>query len=448
MTTAAAFTTCCPAAGAARRTFISSSNNRRVAGRVPSKSNDSFRRRSARNPVIGVTASAVDLPSSAGFELMAAGKDRKYFMVGGKGGVGKTSLSSSLAVKFAMSGHPTLLVSTDPAHSLSDSLDQDVTGGMPVAVDGTDMMLYAMEVDPEQAKAEFASFAKRTDMSSGAKDFMSSVGLGGFAEQLGDLKLGELLDTPPPGLDEAIAISKVVQFIKDDKYAKFTRIVFDTAPTGHTLRLLSLPDFLDASIGKIVRLRQKLTSATDAVKGLFGVDGQAQDEAVLKLEKLKAQLREVKELFRNEQTTEFIIVTIPTVLGISESGRLLQSLRKESVPARRLVVNQVVQVSGEGFKQRTEELKVKEAALRLAMEGAGQDAGPLDEMLAAQAAVVADALAAVSFVTVKAKDQRRAMEMLDADPGLRSLQRIEAPLFDVEIRGVPALQYMGTRVWD
>ena len=104
---------------------------------------------------------------------MAAGKDRKYFLVGGKGGVGKTSCSSSLAVKFATAGHPTLLVSTDPAHSLSDSLAQDVTGGLPVAVDGTDGMLYAMEVDPDQAKEEFAAFARQNDVSSGAKDFMS-----------------------------------------------------------------------------------------------------------------------------------------------------------------------------------------------------------------------------------------------------------------------------------
>ena len=71
---------------------------------------------------------------SAGFDLMARGKDRKYFMVGVKGGVGKTSLSSSLAVKFATAGHHTLLVSTDPAHSLSDSLAQDVGSGLPVAV--------------------------------------------------------------------------------------------------------------------------------------------------------------------------------------------------------------------------------------------------------------------------------------------------------------------------
>ena len=375
-------------------------------------------------------------------------------MVGGKGGVGKTSLSSSLAVKFATAGHHTLLVSTDPAHSLSDSLAQDVTGGLPVAVEGTDGMMYAMEVDPDQAKAEFTAFAKQADVSAGAKDFMSSVGLGGLADQLGDLKLGELLDTPPPGLDEGIAIAKVVQFIKDEKYAKFTRIVFDTAPTGHTLRLLSLPDFLDASIGKIVRLRQKLTSAGDAVKSLFGVADEAQDEAVAKLERLKAQLQEVKDLFRNEDTTEFVIVTIPTVLGISESGRLLAELRKERVPARRLVVNQIINVTGEGFAARKETLAVKEAALREALEkvmedtdGGGDAASALDEMLAANASVVHDAQTAVSFCTVKARDQRRAMEMLDADAGLRTLKRIEAPLFDMEIRGVPALQFMGGQVW-
>ena len=381
---------------------------------------------------------------------MAAGKDRKYFLVGGKGGVGKTSCSSSLAVKFAAAGHPTLLVSTDPAHSLSDSLAQDVTGGLPVAVDGTDNMLYAMEVDPDQAKEEFAAFARQNDVSSGAKDFMSSVGLGGLADQLGDLKLGELLDTPPPGLDEAIAIAKVVQFIKDEKYAKFTRIVFDTAPTGHTLRLLSLPDFLDASIGKIVRLRQKLTGMGDAVKGLFGVGDEAPDEAVQKLEKLKAQLNEVKDLFRNEKTTEFVIVTIPTVLGISESGRLLGELRKERVPVSRIVINQIVQVSGEGFKERVADLKAKETALTEAIEGlndAGVATQALEEMLAAQRDVTKDAQAAVTFCTVKAKDQRRAMEMLDEDAGLRTLQRIEAPLFDMEIRGVPALQFMGGQVW-
>jgi len=65
------------------------------------------------------------------------------------------------------------------------------------------------------------------------------------------LTAGELLDTLPPGVDEVVAISKVVGFLRAPEYARFTRIVFDTAPTGHTLRLLTLPDFLDATIGKV-----------------------------------------------------------------------------------------------------------------------------------------------------------------------------------------------------
>jgi anion-transporting ArsA/GET3 family ATPase len=66
---------------------------------------------------------------------------------------------------------------------------------------------------------------------------------------------GELLETLPPGVDEAVAISKVVQFVKSPEYSHFTRIIFDTAPTGHTLRLLILPDFLDATVGKPLLMR-------------------------------------------------------------------------------------------------------------------------------------------------------------------------------------------------
>ena len=80
-------------------------------------------------------------------------------------------------------------------------------------------------------------------------DFLAGMGLGAIGDQLKDLRLSELLDTLPPGVDEAAAISKVVQFVKSPEYAHFSRIVFDTAPTGHTLRLLTLPDFLDASLG-------------------------------------------------------------------------------------------------------------------------------------------------------------------------------------------------------
>ena len=73
---------------------------------------------------LAVRSVAATAESSAGFDEMASGTMRKYYMLGGKGGVGKTSCAASLAVKFANSGHPTLVVSTDPAHSLSDSFAQ------------------------------------------------------------------------------------------------------------------------------------------------------------------------------------------------------------------------------------------------------------------------------------------------------------------------------------
>jgi len=180
----------------------------------------------------------------------------------------------------------------------------------------------------------------------------------------------------------------------------FSRIVFDTAPTGHTLRLLSLPDFLDASIGKILKLRSKIASATSAIKSVFGQEVQQQD-AANKLEQLRERMVKVRELFRDTESTEFIIVTIPTVMAISESSRLHSSLQKESVPVRRLIVNQVLPPSTSDCK----------------------------------------------FCAIKRKDQTRALDMIRNDPELMGLNIIQAPLVDMEIRGVPALKFLGDIVW-
>ncbi|CAO2040695.1 unnamed protein product [Urochloa humidicola] len=335
-----------------------------------------------------------------GFQEMTSGTQRRYYLLGGKGGVGKTSCAASLAVRFANNGHPTLVVSTDPAHSLSDSFAQDLSGGTLVQVEGPDAPLFALEINPEKAREEFRT-ASQKNGGTGVKDFMDSMGLGMLVEQLGELKLGELLDTPPPGLDEAVAISKVMQFLEAQEYSMFSRIVFDTAPTGHTLRLLSLPDFLDASIGKILKLRSKIASATSAIKSVFGQEVQQQD-AANKLEQLRERMVKVRELFRDTESTEFIIVTIPTVMAISESSRLHSSLQKESVPVRRLIVNQVLPPSTSDCK----------------------------------------------FCAIKRKDQTRALDMIKSDPELMGLNIIQAPLVDMEIRGVPALKFLGDIVWN
>ncbi|KAJ9540479.1 hypothetical protein OSB04_026985 [Centaurea solstitialis] len=336
------------------------------------------------------------------FNEMIVGNQRKYYMLGGKGGVGKTSCAASLAVKFANSGHPTIVVSTDPAHSLSDSFDQDLTGGMLVPIQGPSSPLFGLEINPEKTREDLRS-ASEANGGAGVKDAINSMGLGMVADQLGDLKLGELLDTPPPGFDEAIAISTVLQFVESPEYSKFTRIVFDTAPTGHTLRLLSLPDFMDTSIGKIMKLKSKISSATSAIKSMFGkeqtplVDGGTTN----KLEQLREQMGKVRDLFHDSEAMEFVIVTIPTVMAVRESSRLHASLKKENVPVHRVIVNQVLPPSATDCK----------------------------------------------FCSIRRKDQMRALDMIRKDPELAGLVVTEAPLFDVEIRGIPALQFMGEMVW-
>lgn len=115
-------------------------------------------------------------------------------------------------------------------------------------------------------------------------------------EQLSELGLDELLNTPPPGLDEAIAISKVVEFVESASYARFTRIIFDTAPTGHTLRMLSLPDFVSSTLTKVQTLQSKLGGAGKVVGALFG--GGGGEKAVERLQKLQARVDMVAALFR------------------------------------------------------------------------------------------------------------------------------------------------------
>ncbi|KAI8111650.1 hypothetical protein M9435_004150 [Picochlorum sp. BPE23] len=331
------------------------------------------------------------------FHALMTSRDRKYVMVSGKGGVGKTSLSASLALQFARAGHTTLLVSTDPAHSLCDSLDQDVSGGSPVQIEGVDYPLWAMEIDPEVEREKFKAYTSG-DGRKAVDSVAGGFGLTGLFEQLSDIKLGELLDSPPPGFDEAVAIAKVQQFVTKEEFAKFTRIVFDTAPTGHTLRLLTVPDFVDASLTKIIELRQSISHASQAVRSLFN---SSEEDKVDKLVQLQQNIRQVKSLFRDSESTEFIIATIPTMLAVNESVRLIHALRKENIPCHRMVVNQIIR------------------------EGTGD-----------------------AYLKMKLKGQERALDEISRDEQLASLKPIMSPYLDLEVRGVPALSYLGSRIWE
>ena len=162
----------------------------------------------------------------------------RLLLFGGKGGVGKTTTSSATAVWLADSGLRVLLVSSDPAHSTSDSLGVDI-GSKVTPIEGVDG-LWGLEMDPE---AKISSLLPK--VGSAMEKMNSSGALGGLSmmldpkakEEFKDIK-GEIKtsDMVIPGLDEAMAFDELLQHVEDPNWDV---IVFDTAPTGHTLRFLS-----------------------------------------------------------------------------------------------------------------------------------------------------------------------------------------------------------------
>lgn len=240
----------------------------------------------------------------------------EYVLYGGKGGVGKTTMAAATALASARDDTPTLVVSTDPAHSLSDTLETDVPDE-PARI-REDIPLYAAEIDPEAALAE-GPFGGGSNPLAGM--------LGDGPDPLG----GSM-----PGSDEAAAIRLLLEYLDDPR---FDRVVVDTAPTGHTLRLLELPEMLDSMVGKLLTLRERMSGM---MGGLFGED--ADEEAGIDdLQEFSARIERLRELLRDPARTDFRVVMVPEELSVRESERLLDRLAAFEIPVGTVVVNRVMQ---------------------------------------------------------------------------------------------------------
>ena len=264
----------------------------------------------------------------------------RWCLVTGKGGTGKTTTAAAVAYRLAASGLRTLVISTDPAHSLGDALDVDLgSGALQESVDGPTTAgasprgricavsenLDALEIDTTEAVEEF----RRTISTQNVVD------LG----KLGLTDAQDLLDTVPPGADEFVALARVL-----DLTEQYDRVVMDTAPTGHTLRLLSFPDFLDSFLGKLLRLRQRLSGwITAAASTLSGKDW---DSAARRVERFQQRMQRLSETLRDRAQTQFVIVTTPTDMAVAESVRLIAELtRKRHLAVAAVVVNMVLSPS-------------------------------------------------------------------------------------------------------
>ena len=262
-----------------------------------------------------------------------------YVLYGGKGGVGKTTCAAATALASARDGTATLVVSTDPAHSLSDTLDTAIPAE-PTQI-REDIPLYAAEIDPEAAMGE-GPLGMDDDALGGLGGMLGGMGEAGPAG--GEDPIGGedgLLGGSMPGADEAAAMRMLLEYLDDDR---FERVVIDTAPTGHTLRLLELPETMDSMVGKILKLRQRFSGMMDTITGMFGGDEEVDPEAGIEdLEALSERIEQLRALLRDPTRTDFRVVMVPETLSIVESERLLGQLAEFEIPVSTVVVNRVMQ---------------------------------------------------------------------------------------------------------
>ncbi len=266
-------------------------------------------------------------------------------LYGGKGGVGKTTCAAAHALSLAASGAETLVLSTDPAHSLGDALDLDL-GAEPAAV--TDS-LSALEVDAATGQAAFRGVVEAL-----VEEFRDA-GLRLDEDDLGRLFEAGLL----PGGDEVAALEYVARYAvgaadpdtdRDEPVATvdsgggYDAVVLDTAPTGHTLRLLDLPAVLAETLGVAGdvqrRVRRTARAARSFVVGPAAYLGAGEDDGDA-VSALRDRIDAVGALLRDPERTAFRVVLTPERMAIAETERLLDRLADADVPVDALVVNRL-----------------------------------------------------------------------------------------------------------
>ena len=217
-----------------------------------------------------------------------------------------------------------MIVSTDPAHNLSDAFCQKI-GREPTPIEGFDN-LSAMEIDANNDMEEM----QRNMSEQGTEDD------GGLSAMMSELT------NSIPGIDEAMSFSELMKQVQQ---LDFDVVVFDTAPTGHTLRLLSFPTILEKALGKVMELKDRfggLIGQATAMMGGGTNPGAAQDAILGRLEETRAVINKVNDIFQDPAMTTFVCVCIPEFLSIYETERLVQELSKFGIDSHNIVVNQVL----------------------------------------------------------------------------------------------------------
>lgn len=254
---------------------------------------------------------------------------------GGKGGVGKTTVAAARAV-LSSESRRTLLVSTDPAHNLSDlfnvTVGSDITSIKP--------NLDALEIDPEVEARKYLEEVK------------SNISRHVRPALLDEVNRHIDLAVFSPGANESALFDRITKLILDES-RDYDVLIFDTAPTGHTLRLITLPEMMGIWVDGLIGRRTSLDQDTPQ----WVRDAPEKKDPVLeKLQERKARFSKVREIIMDASQTAFWFVANPEKLSALETERAVEELRQNGVPLGGIIINKVLDGEQEGafFQSRAE----------------------------------------------------------------------------------------------
>jgi len=247
----------------------------------------------------------------------------KYIFFGGKGGVGKTVMAGAAALWIAQQGKRTLLASTNPVHSLSSLLGQDVFGA-PTPVQGAPNLL-AYEIDTrdtiEKSKVELTQkiqwFLKYADIKTKADEFVESA-------------------TMNPAFEESAMFENMIDLMFEDKYEAY---VFDTAPTANARRLLGMSSVYGMWVNKMMQSREEAKS----LRELLSYSKKKEKDPLMDyLLSFRTRMEQAKELLTDEEKTAFFFIALPEALPIAVIKRFINWFKEFGIPVGGVVVNLVI----------------------------------------------------------------------------------------------------------
>ncbi len=251
-------------------------------------------------------------------------ESKRLIMIGGKGGVGKTTCASAIALHFSLRGKRTLIISSDPTPSLSDIFEMEI-GDQETPIHRVDN-LYGIEISSEAVlkkwKDRFGPEIYDVVSSFASVDY-------DFVDYIGGA----------PGIEEEYMLNYILELVEGGQY---DLVVWDTAPAGHTLRLLHLPEIFLKHLEAATKFYMNLYSYLEKLK------------ETVKLKRGKKSLLEiisgwevlaekVVTFIRDPQKSEFIIVTIPEALGVRQTERIIKDFDEYQLKINHLIVNYVIQ---------------------------------------------------------------------------------------------------------